>query len=617
MAVYGGNLPRIYGTLPQGDGSYHWWEALDSTMVLLTKSLGTNATSGVNYGPIDGPIFSLAQINSGPYIIVGNFKHAFGMALNGVAQLNSILTGLDNTTNNFNDTISSLGGANFGADQILINEGQPILSGIFTSFNGTPCGHITRLNYSPSAGYGTVDTAFNTNAGIGADDRPFRLYQPTGSSSLQILGAFKHYYNATTDRGGIATLDVNGNLQSSYADVAANSSTPGTVYAVNKVYLPTGQFSGQLDIVIGGDFTGVNGKYNQNLAYLNLDGSLDPDRAGMMVEGGPVKSISEEWNGQVLVAGNFARAKGYGCTGLARLNSDSSFDTNFKPIISQANGTSADLHRANYEDSTSHITISGMFAKIADASHTLQPRSVIALLYDNGTLYDYFDAKININGGTNFYGNDGGQVGGGNYGVAGYVKYGDSNYGFAAILNDKGEQQTYKLFNGEVLEGTGLGDGRLVLVGKFTQVVSDQANRGHIAALKSDWSLDSSFAGAGANGPINAICSQGTDMDATNGNILIGGSFSSYNGTPINNLARLNRSGGLDTSFNPGTGPNNTVYALYWSRWWNYMGSPSAAKALLGGAFTSYDATPMPGVAKVLASAGVNVAPINFLLLDN
>jgi hypothetical protein len=460
-----------------------------------------------------------------------------------------------------------------------------------------------------------VDTTFNTNAGAGADDRPFRLYQPAGTSILQLLGAFRKYHD--TDRGGIATIDVNGNLQPNYAGVAANSSTPGTVYALNTVYLPTGPTSGQLDIVIGGDFTGVNGKYNQNLAYLNLDGSLDPDRSILVMEGGPVKAINSEGNGRVLVAGSFARATGYGCTGLARLNSDASFDTNFKPIISQANGASADLHRANHEDSTTHIIISGMFAKIADSSHTLQTRTAFAFLNDDGTLYPGFDAQISIPSGTNLYANDGGHVGGGNYGVAGYVNVSGNNYGFGAILNDKGEQQGYKLFNGEVFQGAGLSDGRIVLVGNFTQVVSDQANRNYIAAFKPDLTLDSSFAGAGANGPIYAICSQGTDLDATNGNILIGGSFSSYNGTPINNLARLNRSGGLDPNFMPGSGPNNTVNTLYWSRWWSSMGSASTGKALIGGAFSSYNGTPMPGVALVISRAGVNMPPINFLLLDN
>ena len=68
IGIYGGNQPRIYGTLPQGDGSYHWYEALASDAVAVQKSLGTSTTSGTNYGPIDGPIYSLAQVSSGgPY----------------------------------------------------------------------------------------------------------------------------------------------------------------------------------------------------------------------------------------------------------------------------------------------------------------------------------------------------------------------------------------------------------------------------------------------------------------------------------------------------------------------------------------------------------------------
>ena len=83
------------------------------------------------------------------------------------------------------------------------------------------------------------------------------------------------------------------------------------------------------------------------------------------------------------------------------------------------------------------------------------------------------------------------------------------------------------------MQGAGLSDGRIVLVGKFTQVVSDQANRGYIAALKSDFSLDSSFAGSGANGLINTICTEGTDVDGTNGNVLIGGEFTCIMGWPL------------------------------------------------------------------------------------
>ena len=62
--------------------------------------------------------------------------------------------------------------------------------------------------------------------------------------------------------------------QSNYAG-AAPISNPRHGVCCKQGHLPTGQYSGQLDIVIGGDFTGVNGKYNVNLAYLKLDGSLE------------------------------------------------------------------------------------------------------------------------------------------------------------------------------------------------------------------------------------------------------------------------------------------------------------------------------------------------------
>ena len=135
------------------------------TLVTLQKSLGDQPTSGpVNYGPIDGPIFCMAQTPTGQWIIVGVFQSVFNnniANLSNVAQLNSTFTGLDNT-NNFNTSIDTLGGANHGVQQILIQgNGQPVLAGGFTGFNGTACGHIVRLNYSSTGGYGTVDTGFD------------------------------------------------------------------------------------------------------------------------------------------------------------------------------------------------------------------------------------------------------------------------------------------------------------------------------------------------------------------------------------------------------------------------------------------------------------------------
>ncbi len=50
--------------------------------------------------------------------------------------------------------------------------------------------------------------------------------------------------------------------------------------------------------------------------------------------------------------------------------------------------------------------------------------------------------------------------------------------------------------------------------------------------------------------------------EQANGKILIGGNFTSVNGVSRKNIARLNQDGSLDTSFNPGIGPDDEVLTI-------------------------------------------------------
>ena len=96
-------------------------------------------------------------------------------------------------------------------------------------------------------------------------------------------------------------------------------------------------------------------------------------------------------------------------------------------------------------------------------------------------------------------------------------------------------------------------DGQVIIGGNFTTYKEAQCNR--IARLNNDGSLDTSFnSGVGASGIVWASVVQ------NDGRIIIGGEFTSYNGTSINRIARLNSDGTLDTSFNPGTGANSIIY---------------------------------------------------------
>jgi uncharacterized delta-60 repeat protein len=90
-------------------------------------------------------------------------------------------------------------------------------------------------------------------------------------------------------------------------------------------------------------------------------------------------------------------------------------------------------------------------------------------------------------------------------------------------------------------------DGKFVIIGAFTSYNGVSANR--IIRLNLDGSVDTSFSsGSGFNYRATKIAIQSDNK------IIITGSFTSYNGSPISRIIRLNSDGTRDTSFNPGSG---------------------------------------------------------------
>ncbi|HSC75162.1 MAG TPA: thrombospondin type 3 repeat-containing protein [Pseudomonadales bacterium] len=78
-----------------------------------------------------------------------------------------------------------------------------------------------------------------------------------------------------------------------------------------------------------------------------------------------------------------------------------------------------------------------------------------------------------------------------------------------------------------------------------------------ITRLLADGSVDSGFnPGGGVDGYISTLAVQ------SDGEYVIGGNFTTYNGTARNGIARIDSSGALDTSFDPGAGVNGDVRAI-------------------------------------------------------
>ncbi|WP_028980866.1 T9SS type A sorting domain-containing protein [Sporocytophaga myxococcoides] len=142
-------------------------------------------------------------------------------------------------------------------------------------------------------------------------------------------------------------------------------------------------------------------------------------------------------------------------------------------------------------------------------------------------------------------------------------------------------------FNSHVRVIKVLSDKKIIVAGEFTSYNGTTVNR--IARLNEDGSLDATFnpGGTGANSTIHAVEIQ------EDGKILIGGSFFTYNGEGTNRLARLNADGTFDNTFNIGGGFNNTIYAI---------AIQNDTKIVVGGAFTVFNNGSINRIARLTAA---------------
>ena len=129
------------------------------------------------------------------------------------------------------------------------------------------------------------------------------------------------------------------------------------------------------------------------------------------------------------------------------------------------------------------------------------------------------------------------------------------------------------------------GDGKLIAAGDFT--VANQVPRLRLARLAAlDGAVDPTFTAA-ANDGVQALVVQG------DGRTVVGGAFTTINGVVRNHIARLQSNGAVDTSFNPGAGTDNPVFAVAES----FVGTDR--KFLIGGAFTVFNGVGRNGIARL------------------
>lgn len=143
-------------------------------------------------------------------------------------------------------------------------------------------------------------------------------------------------------------------------------------------------------------------------------------------------------------------------------------------------------------------------------------------------------------------------------------------------------------------------DGKVLLSGDFGTIQG--VARPTVARLNADGTVDPSF--DPGTGPANFSSVEALLLQ-TDGKVVVGGGFTSFNGTTRNRVARLNTDGSVDPSFDPGagagsaTGEFNGVEALAFQ---------PDGKLLVGGDFTLFGGATHQALAR-LNNGGGGTAP--------
>jgi uncharacterized delta-60 repeat protein len=243
----------------------------------------------------------------------------------------------------------------------LAPDGRIVLGGQFTSFN-----NVSGLaNVAVLRPDGSVDPAFTRPDGAPNSSVYAVAVQTNGD--LVIGGDFTSVGPAP--RQFIARLRADGSLDTNFGVAGFNN-------AVRAISIqPDGR------ILAAGRFTGVLGQPRSYVARLNADGSLDATFDPGTNVNSYIRSLALQPDGRVLIGGEFTSINGFGRSGVARLTAQGALDLSFSP------GAGADREvRSVAVQADGHILIGGDFENYNGAV-----RSSVARLFADGTVDPGFD----------------------------------------------------------------------------------------------------------------------------------------------------------------------------------------------------------------------------------
>jgi uncharacterized delta-60 repeat protein len=528
-------------------------------------TLDTTFVSG--FATVPANIEQIARQTDGKILIAGSFTGYGNVTKNGIVRISSN-GAVDNTFNDFGtgvETNADVAGLGIQPD------GKIMIGGDFNTYNSNFRPGIARLNSD-----GTIDTTFVTPSGFSTYFESF-AFQPDGkivaAGTANGLGSSLYF--------PVIRFNTDGTVDSTFA---------GTV-SDNIGYHISLQSDGK--IIATGFFSDYAEMAHNGIVRLNTNGSIDTSFNVNLTGYGLISAMVKQADGKIVVGGRFRKAGGVFSNNIARFNVDGTIDTTFNTGA----GTQPETIFLNSSVNALAVQADGKILVGGIFSDFNQSGSFFGLtrLNTNGSVDPSFNFSGDLAFGVGGFVEDINVLANGQIMVAGRFFNNLFSQRDLLRLNTNGSiDNTFNsggtAANGVIFRVLTQPDGKYIIVGSFT--LYNGVTRNRIARVNADGTLDATFdSSTGANLSILDGIIQ------SDGKILVGGNFTTYNGTNINRIARVNPNGTLDTTFTVGTGANSTVFSL--------LPQPDN-KILVGGAFTNFAGTTNNRLARLNVNGSID-----------
>ena len=268
---------------------------VDGNAVLSASRLNADGvydnTFAIGAG-VEGEVFAVAVQSDGGIVIGGDFRKVAGEAAKNIARLNP------------DGTLDSTFAVGTGADKPIRDiaiqpDGKLVVVGEFGVVAGGSFGKVGRLNPD-----GSADTEFSSGMGANGIVHAVSVQQDGG---IIIAGEFTTVDNK--DYPYVARLQPNGILDEEWGGAAVGIN--GAVFDVATL------LDGK--VIIGGEFTEINGYSRNSYARLHYNGELDRNFDPGEGANGPVFTVALQPDGNILFGGQFTQVGEYEQNNITRV----------------------------------------------------------------------------------------------------------------------------------------------------------------------------------------------------------------------------------------------------------------------------------------------------------